>query len=303
VRVLVTGAGGFVGSHAVRHLLAGGHDVAAIVRRPDALPRLEGVTDQVTLMTGDLSSPASWREQLVAWRPEACVHTAWYAEPGLYLESTRSLDGLRYSLDLLEELAEAGCKQVAMAGTCFEYDTSTGYLKEESPVLPQTLYAACKLALRYVAARRAAQLGVSLAWGRIFYLYGPHEDKRRLVPALTLALLRGEKFAATTGEQVRDYLHVADVAAGLVSLALAGCDGLFNICSGDPVALSRLMLITGELTGRPELIRFGERPAAAFEPPFICGDNHRLREATGWQPGRTLYDGLRATVEWWRARA
>jgi nucleoside-diphosphate-sugar epimerase len=302
MRVLVTGAGGFVGSHVVRHLLEENHDVAAVVRHPDALARLEGVAERVTLFTGDLGEPDGWREQMAQWRPEACVHTAWYAEPGLYLPSPKNLDGLRFSLSLLETLAEAGCKKVAMAGTCFEYDTSTGYLKEDSPVMPLTLYAACKLALRYVAAQRAAQLGVSLAWGRIFYVYGPYEDRRRLVPALTLALLQGEKFAATTGEQVRDYMHVADVASGLAALALAGCDGVFNVCSSEPVTIARLMLMTGELAGNPELIRFGERPAAAFEPPFICGDNHRLREATGWEPRRSLHDGLRSTVEWWKAR-
>jgi len=303
VRVLVTGAGGFVGSHAVRHLLERGDEVAAIVRSPSALPRLEDVAGQVTLVEGDLASPGRWRKQVAAWHPEACVHAAWYAEPGLYLQSTKSLDGLRNSLTLLEELAGIGCTRIAMAGTCFEYDTSAGFLNEDSPVKPQTLYAACKLALSYVAGQRAAQLGVSLGWGRIFYVYGPYEDKRRLVPALTLALLRGEKFAATSGEQVRDYMHVADVAAGLASLAVAGCDGVFNICSGEPISMARFMLTVGELAGRPELIRLGERPAAAFEPPLISGDNRRLREATGWTPGRTLYDGLRATVEWWKARA
>src|SRR5438309_6186960 len=105
VRVLVTGAGGFVGSHAVRHLLERGDEVAAIVRSPSALPRLEDVAGRVTLVEGDLASPGRWRKQVAAWHPEACVHAAWYAEPGLYLQSTKSLDGLRNSLTLLEELA------------------------------------------------------------------------------------------------------------------------------------------------------------------------------------------------------
>jgi nucleoside-diphosphate-sugar epimerase len=302
VRVLVTGAGGFVGSHVVRCLVEGGSEVAAIVRPSSSLARLKGIAERITVIQGDLNEPEGWRDRVSAWRPEACIHAAWYAEPGRYLDSTESLSALRYSLDLLEELASDGCQNVVMTGTCFEYDTDAGYLREDTRPGPRTLYAASKLALSLVAAQRAVQLGVHLAWARIFYLYGPYEDERRLVPALTLALLRGDEFQATKGDQVRDYMHVGDVAAGLCSLALRGCEGVYNVCSSEPVTMARLMLTLGELIGRPDLIRFGGRPPSAFEPAFICGDNRRLREATGWSQSRTLYDGLQTTVEWWKAR-
>ena len=303
MRVLVTGAGGFVGSAVVRHLLDAGVEVAALVRSPDVPVRLEGLGDRVHMIRGDLDDPTVWREQVAGWKPEACVHTAWYAEPGKYLDSTESIRGLSFSLGLLEELARAGCQNVVMTGTCFEYDTSVGWVDEQSPVKPGTLYAACKLGLGLVAAQRATQLGVNFAWGRIFYVYGPYEDERRLVPALTKSLLADRDFAATTGDQVRDYMHVADVAAGLASLALAGAQGVFNVSSAEPVTLAEVMLTVGRIIGREDLIKFGARAPAQFEPAFICGRNDRLRQATGWAPGRTLYDGLRTTVEWWKARS
>ena len=202
-----------------------------------------------------------------------------------------NLAGLRFSLELLELLARAGCKHLVMTGTCFEYDTSLGFLQEDGPARPLTLYAACKHALSVVARQRAAQLGVSFAWGRIFYLYGPFEDPRRVVPALMLAAIKGQEFLATKGDQVRDYMHVADVAAGLCALAEKGCDGVFNVCSGEPVTMARLILTVGA------------RPPAQFDPPFIAGDNRRLREATGWAPVFDLESGLRETAGWWRAHA
>ena len=302
MRVLVTGAAGFVGSHVVRQLLASGDEVAAIVRQPGNPPRLADVAEQVMFVRGDLDEPEGWRDRLAGWKPEACVHAAWYAEPGRYLDSTESIRGLRFSLSLLDELALAGCQNVVMTGTCFEYDTSIGYLDEESPVKPATLYAACKLALSVAAAQRAAQLGVHFAWARIFYLYGPHEDPRRLVPAETLALLKGRDFPATKGDQVRDYMHVADVAAGLRALALTGSAGVYNVCSAEPVTLAEVMLTLGRIMGRDDLIKFGARPPSSFEPAFICGRNERLRKATGWKQSRTLHDGLRETVEWWKSR-
>lgn len=302
MRVLVTGAGGFIGSHVVRRLLQNGCEVAAIVRASSSLDRLEGLVDHVQLIDGDLSQPNRWSEGVVSWHPEACIHTAWYAEPGKYLDSTENLRAFSYSLDLVEVLARSGCNNVVMSGTCFEYDTDAGYLREDGITKPRTLYAACKLALSLVAAQRAAQLGIRLAWARVFYLYGPHEDRRRLVPALTLALLKGDEFHATKGDQARDYMHVTDVASALCALALRGCEGVFNVCSGEPVTMARLMLTLEQIVGRPELVRFGLRPPGAFEPTFVCGDNLRLRSATGWQPTCTLDAGLRSTVEWWKAR-
>jgi len=303
VRCLVTGPAGFVGSRVVRRLVADGHEVGAIMRPSSSRARLDGVEDRLVVFSGDLASPEGWRAQVAAWRPEACIHTAWYAEPGKYLDSTLNLDCLRDSLRLLEELAAMGCTRVVMTGTCFEYDLETGTLTEETPVRPRTLYAACKLALGAIGAQRAPQLGVAFAWGRIFYVYGPYEDPRRLVPALTLSLLRGEPFAATTGEQVRDYIHVDDIASALVALAVAGASGVYNIATGEAATIRDLMLEIGRLAGHADLIRFGARPPGQYEPPVINGDNRRLREATGWKPGRTLPQGLAETVEWWKARA
>jgi len=303
MRTLVTGAGGFVGSHVVRNLLDHGAEVAVILRTGTSHPRLDGITDRLTVIDGELGAAGTWREALADWRPDACIHTAWYAEPGKYLDSDLNLAGLRFSLELLELLARAGCKHLVMTGTCFEYDTSLGFLQEDGPARPLTLYAACKHALSVVARQRAAQLGVSFAWGRIFYLYGPFEDPRRVVPALMLAAIKGQEFLATKVDQVRDYMHVADVAAGLCALAEKGCDGVFNVCSGEPVTMARLILTAGEIMGRSDLIRLGARPPAQFDPPFIAGDNRRLREATGWAPVFDLESGLRETAGWWRAHA
>src|SRR5437879_7525013 len=180
-------------------------------------------------------------------RPEACIHAAWYAEPGKSLDSPRHLDSLRSSLDLLESLAKAGCKHVVGVGTCFEYAMQDKPLTEDSPTGPFTLYAAAKLAFYLVAAQRAAQLGMGLAWSRLFYLYGPYEDERRLVPAAIKALVAGREFPSTSGEQVRDYLHVEDVASAICTLSRRRLAGTFNVCSGAPVTIAGLLQILGEL--------------------------------------------------------
>ena len=178
------------------------------------------------------------------------------------------------------------------------------FLREDGPTRPRTLYAASKLALKLLAEQLAAAAGLDLTWARLFYLYGPDEDERRLVPALIRALLRGEPFPATKGEQVRDYLHVEDAAAALWALVERRVAGTVNVASGVPVTMRQVMETVGELVGRTDLIRFGALPYREWEPPFICGDNRRLRHEAGWAPRYpTLRAGLAPTVEWWKGQS
>jgi nucleoside-diphosphate-sugar epimerase len=300
VTVLVTGATGFVGSHVVRQLVASGEDVAVIARPGSSRHRLDGVVDRVQVLEGDLADGAAIGRLLERCRPQACIHTAWYAEPGKYLASAHNLDSLRSSFDLLEHLASAGCTHVVGIGTCFEYEMQTTPLTEDSPTKPFTLYAAAKLAFYLVAAQRAAQLGIGMAWARLFYLYGPYEDERRLVPAAIKALSAGREFPGTSGEQVRDYLHVEDVASGLCAMSRQRLSGVFNVCSHEPVTIADLMRTLGELLGRPELIRLGALPNREWDPAYVCGDNQRLRTEAHWAPRYALRDGLANTVEWWK---
>ena len=301
--VLVTGATGFVGSHVVRKLVTSGQDVAIIVRPDSSRRRLEGVVEQIQVLEGDLSDGPATARLVEQCSPAACIHAAWYAEPGKYLASPRNIDSLRSSLELLESLVAVGCKHVVGVGTCFEYAMRDTPLDEESPSGPFTLYAAAKLAFYLVAAQRAALAGMGLAWARLFYLYGPYEDGRRLMPAAISALSAGREFPSTSGEQVRDYLHVEDVASALCAMSERRLDGAFNVSSCEPVTIAGLMRTLGELIGRPELIRMGALPPRDWDPAYVCGDNQKLRSKADWSPRYTLREGLVQTIEWWKKAA
>ncbi len=300
--VLVTGAGGFVGSQVVRRLIASDVEVAAMVRPGSRPARLEGLQGTIQVLEADLEDPSAVAEQLARCKPDACIHAAWYAEPGKYLPSPRNVDSLRSSLALLEELARAGCQHLVGVGTCFEYEMRSEPLREDSPTRPFTLYAACKLAFMLVAAQRAAQLQMGFAWARLFYLYGPFEDNRRLMPQVIKALSAGSEFSTTPGDMVRDYLHIEDVASGLCALSALRLSGTFNLCSGEAVTIAGLMQILGELLGRPELIRVGAYPPRDWDPAYVCGDSRRLRTEARWTPRHSLRDGLAQTVEWWKSQ-
>lgn len=294
MRVLVTGAGGFVGSNVVR-ALAGHHDVVAVDRNPDALARVAAATPAAATEALDLADAARVMACLGTTRPDALVHLAWYADPADYLTSHANLASLAMTNAFLEAALAAGCRKLVVGGSCVEYAVANRPLVESDPADPRTLYAACKHAAWHVARRLAAEAGAELAWARIFHLHGPGEDPRRLIPWVARQLASGTAVDLTDGTQVRDHLHVADVAAGLAALLAPGASGIFNVCSGQPVTLRQVLETLADVVGGKPLLRFGARPHRAEETMFLAGDASRLRDL-GWTPRFGLRDGLADAV-------
>jgi nucleoside-diphosphate-sugar epimerase len=137
----------------------------------------------------------------------------------------------------ITELAciETGVRRVVGVGTCAEYDLSQGMLPPDSPLNPQTLYAACKASAFQILGQLLPPAGVEFAWCRLFYLYGQGEDSRRLVPYLNQQLSQGEPVALTSGRQIRDFLDVREAGAMIADVALGDRQGPVNICSGVPI--------------------------------------------------------------------
>jgi nucleoside-diphosphate-sugar epimerase len=173
---------------------------------------------------------------------------------------------------------------------------------EDAPIRPATLYGAAKHGLHVVSRAFAEQAGVSLAWGRVFFLYGPFEAPGRFVPSIVLPLLRGDVAPLTEGFQRRDLMHAADVGAAFAALADSDVSGAINIASGRAVVLREVAQEIARKLDREDLLQVGARPMREGEPPTLVADVERLREEVGWNPGIELGDGLADVIQWWRQR-
>lgn len=294
-RLLVTGATGFIGRHVLPPLISAGHEVHAVTTREDASTGAD-----VTWHRADLLEGADVVRDV---QPEVLVHLAWYVEPGRFWTAPLNVRWVEASLAVLRAFADAGGRRAVIAGTSAEYDwhSAEEHLHEErTPLRPATLYGASKHALHSVAERYGEQAGFELAWGRIFFVYGPGEPDGRLVPSVGRGLLAGEPVPTTRGDQIRDFMHVEDVAAAFAALVDSEVTGAVNVASGDPVAVRQVVDELARAAGRPDLLRPGALPDRAGDPARLVADAARLRDEVGFTPRIGLADGLAGTLEWLR---
>jgi nucleoside-diphosphate-sugar epimerase len=300
MKILLTGATGFIGSHVARALVNERHEVHALIRPTSNTWRIDDVLQSLHVAQADILDAAQLTKQIEIIRSELCIHLAWYVEPGKYLASPVNLDFMCASLRLAKHLAECGCKRFVASGSCLEYDASDKPLNESSPTRPRHLYSAVKLALYHALDDFCKTADMQFAWTRFFYQYGPGEDPRRLVPTAINSLLRGQVCNLTPGDQMRDYLHVKDVAGAVCAVARSNLKGAVNVGSGQPVTVREIAETIAALLGRPDLIALGAQPYIPGDPMHIVADNTRLRQNTDWKPQRDLETGLRETIKWWK---
>lgn len=296
--VLVTGGSGFIGRHAVPRLQADGFEVHLVTHRhpSDLDASFSGVqVHQCELL--DLSEQGALMSRI---RPTHLLHFAWCTAHGLFWTSRENLRWVQASLELLRNFAECGGRRVVFAGSCAEGDGSCDDDLEETTARTRSLYGTCKSALQQMFAQYCRQERVSGGWGRIFFLYGPYETKGRLVPAVITALLEGRPARCTRGTQIRDFLHVEDVASAFCAFLRGEVEGVVNIGSGRPVSIKEIVGMIADKIGRRDLVELDAIPTSEAEPPVLVADTRRLAREIGWQPKYDLSGGLDQAVEWWR---
>jgi nucleoside-diphosphate-sugar epimerase len=295
-KVLVTGASGFVGRHTLPFLLKKGYEVSAVGRgaRPDFLD------SQISWHTADLLDTTSHAKLFSTTKPTYLLHLAWYAIPGKYWTSHENFYWTQASLSLARHFREVGGQHLVCAGTCAEYDWSNGScLEDDTPLKSSSPYSICKNTLQELLALYSRQTEMSFSWGRIFFVYGPHEPFSKLVSSVILLLKDGKSVPCSHGKQLRDYIYIKDVAAAFVRLLNTNGSGPVNISSGNPVSIKHVVEFIAKAFGREELIQWGAIPTPENDPPLLVGDNRKLQACLEWGPEYTLEKGLAETIQFY----
>ncbi|HOJ39098.1 MAG TPA: NAD(P)-dependent oxidoreductase [bacterium] len=290
MRVLVTGASGFIGYHLLPRLVERGFSVHAVSRhQPDLYPA------KVNWYRADLLEGSAGQRLVARVRPQYLLHLAWCTRPGSYQSSPENVAWLYRTVQLVRQFAQSGGRRVVLAGTCFEYGLSSRYChEEETPLLPHTLYGICKRSTWEILQRMVFPAGFSFGWARLFYLYGPGQAQEALVPSVIRAVSSGKVFTCLSGNAVRDYLYVEDAAEALVRLLESRFAGAVNLGSGRGVKVSTIVKKIASLIGRSDLIRFCWRKSQ--EPARVVAETTRMKAVLNWEPNWSLRKGLKQVV-------
>jgi nucleoside-diphosphate-sugar epimerase len=299
MRVLVTGATGFLGARLVRRLLHDGAPVAALLRPGSDARRIADLLGQLTVIRGDLRAIELCERPVAQFAPDTMLHLAWHGVAGRDRNDPRQIDdNILPTIELARLAARVGVGTWIGLGSQAEYGPQEGRVDEHAPVRPTTLYGKAKLAAGLLAGHVCVQAGLRGMWVRLFSTFGPGDNPDWLLPYVIRTLARRERPALSAGEQRWDFLFVDDAVDALVRLASTpGAGGVFNLGSGVARSLRSVIEQVRDMIDPSLPLGFGEVPYRPDQVMHLEADVARLRAATGWQPATPWETALRRTAE------
>lgn len=282
-RIFVTGGTGFIGRHTVQKLCL--KNECIVLTRQE-----QKDTSGVKYVMGDVKDRAGVKTLLKQYRCGTLLHFAWDVKSPSFAVSNVNADWQKWSTSIVEDFLQLGGHNVISSGTCFEYASDAqGELTEQSVCRPATPYGNAKLSTYNKIKQICSSSGARFVWGRIFYLYGPGEESRKLITNAFDTLKRGEDFVCHTPENCIDYVHVEDASnAFKVFTENANIDGVFNICTGRAGRVGDMLLYIANRLGAKEKLHLCPHQ----ESVRVAGSNKAMLDVGVKLKYEDVYRGL-----------
>lgn len=304
-RVVVTGAGGFVGANLARTLIERGHKTHLIVRPGASRWRLRALSDSAEIHETDLADAGQVDTLMARVRPDWIFHLAAH---GAYSWQNSGPEMIRSNIvgivNLLDACLRAGFESFVNAGTSSEYGFKDHPPSENEPVEPNSFYAVTKASATLYCRYAAQKHGVNVTTLRLYSVFGPYENPGRLIPNLIVRGLKGGLPPLTHPSAAHDFIYVEDVSEAFFAAAgRAGGEGgaVYNVGSGVQVSLREAVEAARRLIPVAEEPRWGSMPDRAWDAKVWIADIRRIRSELNWAPRHSFEQGLRKTIDWFAA--
>ena len=296
MKILITGASGFIGRALLKILSRRKHDVLAFSRNP---PLIED--SSVTWKCVDLNQPLSYRKHLFDFAPEAVIHLAWQDIPKFSLSTC--LTNLQNSLNFFDSLFEIdNCKKILVAGSCWEVNKNKGECLETEIGSQRDHFTWAKQSLRNWLELETSKKGVILGWIRIFYVYGPMQREASLIPTILSELKKRKLPRIKNLHNANDFVFIDDVASGFVrAVEHKSPNGIFHLGSGYSTKISHIcylaeQIVWGNTTLTAKLLEM--YPDKSQSEVNFWANCERSYQLFGWTPQTSLQKGIQKTKDW-----
>lgn len=302
LRVLVTGAAGFVGANLVRELLSAGALVHGIVRPTTNPWRLQGLASRLQLHAIDLCDAPAVSAAVATSAPDVVFHLAKHrGDPSRLGYRPAYRANLDATLNLAEAAMSRPLLKFVQAGSSLEYDLTRSPLREDDAPAPSTVHGVTKAAATLLCQHLARRHGLPAVVLRLFTVYGPWEPASRFVPSVVRAALEGGSLCLTRPGLRHDWVFVGDVVDACVRSVWAPVEGqIINVGTGHESTNEAVVQAVEEICGCRIRRRDDSLPARPWDQPHWVADVTKAGQLLGWCASHDLRGGLERTVSWFR---
>lgn len=272
MKILVTGANGYIGNHVVTSLLDRGHYVVACDIKTDNIDR------RAQIVKFDIFQNCNKDDLFVKFgSPDVCMHLAW--RDGFVHNSPCHMQDLSAHYIFLTNLINQGLRQLAVMGTMHEVGYFEGKIEETTPCFPLSLYSVAKNSLRQSLMLFCQQNNCLLQWLRGFYIFGDDLKNHSIFTKLVEAAQRGEKtFPFTSGKNKYDFISVEELVNQITAVLLqTEISGIINCCSGKPISLADAVESFIKNNNLKIKLNYGVYPDRVYDSPCIYGDDSKIQ--------------------------
>lgn len=268
MRILVTGAGGYIGRHVVKYLLDNNMEVIANDFNDERLDKRAVIN---TANIFEVDNPYK-----VLGEPDVCIHLAW--KDGFVHNSNAHMEYLSDHYKFIDKMLSSGLKQIVVMGSMHEVGYYEGAIDENTPCNPLSLYGIAKDALRRSSKMLAEKYGALWQWIRAYYIFGDDKYASSIFAKLQQAASEGKKtFPFTTGKNKYDFIHIEKLAEMISQVALQKeVTGIINCCSGKPVSLAEQVEWYIKENKLDIKLEYGAFPDRAYDSPAVWGNSEKI---------------------------
>ncbi|MDD3068578.1 MAG: GDP-mannose 4,6-dehydratase [Acholeplasmataceae bacterium] len=294
---LVTGGTGFIGSHLVDELLAGGEEVVIISNKSD-----KTINDNLSTVSADIVDIDQVRSVFTNYNIDGVFHLAAMGVAPASFSNPRQFHDVNITgtANILIAAHEAGIDRLVFASSSLVYGKSSSpVLSEDTPFNPLTPYAVSKIAGEMYCNMFSEQYGLKISVLRYFNVYGPRQDPdaefAAAIPKFTdMILHKKSPIIFGDGEQSRDFVYVKDIVQANLLAMQRGISGIFNIGSGSQTSLNQLIKMIKEISGVDVDVTY--KDARAGDVRSVIADISKSKHVLGYSPKYSIYEGLKETV-------